>query len=301
MYRFALLLMFVGLTVACSDSSDSPGSDSLGRVAAIDRNYATVTEQVAELPDHNIYRPLDIEHIDQPAPVIVWGNGGCVRFDGVWRTLLEGWARAGFVVITHTIPSNGDDPRINPTTVGDLALMIDWAFAENARINSPYRGQLDLQRVVAAGNSCGGIIATGLASIDSRVKAVFVLSGSSGFSEETSAAVMGNILVPVGYAVGGDEDIASRFALFDYDALPTSVPAMLAKRFEGDHNTVSTSESILSSEIVEISVNWIDFALYRDANVGQALSQNPCVGCAPGTWEIQAKNFDLHAADSLRQ
>lgn len=289
MSRYTCVFLIMALAIAgCTDSSDSPIY-----VPALSKNHPTIVEQVVELPDHNIYRPSNMRGIEQPLPVIVWGNGGCVRHDLTWRTLFERWARAGFVVVAPTIPSSGEDPRANPTGISDMSLMIDWAFAENKRSNSVFEKQLDLGRVVAAGNSCGGIIALGAASVDSRVNAVFVLSGSSGFSRETAAAVMGNILVPVGFAVGGNEDIASRFAQFDYEAMPTGVPGFIAKRFEGDHVVVSTEVEILA-EIAEISTNWLDFALYADAAVGRALLENPCPGCASGIWGVEAKHFELH-------
>ncbi len=289
--RATCWLLLAVMVTGCSD-----GSDRTGYSPASDRHLLTVVEQVTGLPDHNIYRPADLDATGAPLPVIVWGNGGCVRYDAVWSDLLTRWAGAGFVV-THTVPSSGADPTANPTTAADLAAMIDWAAAENERAGSPYAGHLDLDRVVAAGNSCGGIIALGLASGDSRVQAVFVLSGSSvppGASAEAAAAIMGNILVPVGYAIGGPEDIASVPAKQDYDALPAGVPAYIAARVEGDHRTVSTDPDILR-DVAEISTRWIDFALFGDPGVRQALLADPCGDCAAGTWTIEAKNLELHA------
>jgi dienelactone hydrolase len=250
----------------------------------------------AVLPGYNIYRPLDLTATGAPLPVIVWGNGGCFRFDSVWKSLLESWASAGFVTLSPITPP-GEDPRTaGPTTVADQIEALDWAVAENARDGSPYAGRLDLDRIVAAGNSCGGIIALNLASVDDRVRAVFVLSGSSaapGSPEAVAAAVMGNVLVPVGYAIGGPEDIATNYAQLDYDLLPEGVPGYIASRFEGTHVKVSTDASVLE-EVAQISTQWIDFALYGNAQVMQSLLDNPCASCAQGTWSIQAKNLDLH-------
>jgi len=286
------LLVSVAIATGCSDGSDL----TLHHPPASARNLPTAVEQVAGLPDHNIYRPADLEATGAPLPLIVWGNGGCVRYDAVWSDLLTTWASGGFVVVTHTVPASGADPTAHPTTTADLAAMIDWAAAENDRAGSPYAGRLDLDRVVAAGNSCGGIIALGLASADSRVQAVFVLSGSSvppGASAEAAAAIMGNILVPVGYVVGGPEDIASVYAKQDYEVLPAGVPAYIAARFEGDHRTVSTEPDILR-DVAAISTRWIDFALFGNPSVRRELLENPCDDCAPGTWTVEAKNLELH-------
>jgi predicted dienelactone hydrolase len=282
----ALLLALV--TSGCGD-----GSDTIAIQPAINRNLLTTIEQVSALPDYNIYRPTNLDATGAPLPLIVWTNGGCVRYDAAWQSLLDSWARAGFITIAPTIPSNGDDPRADPTGVDDQTRVLDWAYAENGRVDSPYAGHIDLNRVVAAGNSCGGIISLQLASLDNRVQSVFVLSGSSGFSEETAAAIMGNILVPVGYVVGGIEDIATGFARQDYEFLPVGVPAYLAQRSEGDHRTVSTDSDILL-EVAEISTHWIDFTLYGNPQVKQFLLESPCGRCAPGTWMVEAKNLDLH-------
>ncbi len=296
--RAACLLALVLTTTACDDGSDSPLDADLYPQPAISRNLPTTKEQSAELPDYNIYRPTNIDATGAPLPLIVWANGGCVRYDAVWESLLDSWAGAGFVAVAPTIPADGEDPRTDLTSVEDQAMAIDWAYAENAREGSPYAGHFDLDSIVAAGNSCGGIVALNLASRDSRVSAVFVLSGSStipGSPEEAAAAIMGNILVPVGYAVGGPEDIASANARQDYALLPAGVPGYLARRSEGDHRTVSTDPGILE-EVAQISTNWIDFTLYGNPQVRQTLQENPCASCDPGVWTIDAKNLDLHVA-----
>ncbi len=280
---------------ACSDGSD----DNLAVFQpALGRNLPIAVQQDAGLPDYNIYRPADLGATGTPLPVIVWGNGGCIRFDTPWKKLLELWASAGFVVLSPHLSSDMDPRTAGSTTVDQQIDSIDWAVAENARAGSPLNGKLDLDRIVSAGNSCGGIVALNVAATDARVKAVFVLSGSSalpGSPEEAFAAVMGNILVPVGYAIGGPEDIATTYAQLDYSLLPAGVPGYIAARFEGTHLYVSTDAGVLQ-EVADISTQWLDFALYGSAQVGQALLDNPCPRCATGTWSVQSKNLELHTA-----
>jgi dienelactone hydrolase len=212
------------------------------------------------LTNSRIYRPTDLNATGAPLPVIVWANGGCVRFDGAWKDLLTRWAQAGFVVVAITTPTGADPLAAGMTTADDQALAIDWAYAENDVSGSPYAGHLDLSRIVAAGNSCGGITTLTLASRDDRVRSVFVLSGSSAFPgapKEAAAAIMASIAVPVGFAVGGSEDIASGNAQQDFELLPAGVPGYIAHRSEGTHEKVSTDAGVLM-EIGEISTNFID-------------------------------------------
>ena len=291
--RAALIALLFAAGTGCSDSSDTQQSQP-----ATSRNLPITVEQSAGLSDYNIYRPADLFATLSPLPVIVWTSGGCVRYDGAWRQLLEKWARSGFVAIAPTVPADSSDPRSSTTSVDDQAGVIDWVYAENGREGSTYAGRFDLDRVVAAGNSCGGIVSLSLASLDDRVRSVFVLSGSSvppGGSEEAAAAIMGNILVPVAHVVGGPEDIATHYAQQDYDLLPVGVPGFLARRSEADHRTVSTDPGILD-EVAEISTNWIDFTLTANPRVRRMLVENPCGHCAPETWSVQAKNLELHVA-----
>jgi hypothetical protein len=197
-------------------------------------------------------------------------------------------------VVAITTPTGADPLAAGMGTADDQALAIDWAYAENGRSESPYAGHFDLSRIVAAGNSCGGITALTLASRDDRVRSVFVLSGSSAFPgapREAAAEVMGNIGVPVGYTVGGSEDIARANAQQDFELLPEGVPGYIAHRSEGTHEVVSTDAGILA-EIAEISTNFIDFALFGNPLVEQSLLEKPCGACAAGTWTIEAKSLD---------
>lgn len=259
---------------------------------ASSRSLDTTTELPATLPGYRVYRPADLDATGARLPVIVWANGGCVWFDGIWAPLLERWAAAGFFVVA-TAESPPDLAQVS--TAEDQAAAIDWALQQNKKAAGPYAGHLDVERVVAAGNSCGGITSLGLAGQDDRVKAVFVLSGSSvgpGASREAAAAVMSRVRVPVGFAVGGPEDIAASQADQDYDLLPDGVPGYVAHRSEGNHPTVSTTASILEEEVAEISVRFIDLALYGTKSARRELLDNPCPSCAPDTWSVTAKHLN---------
>jgi dienelactone hydrolase len=285
----AVFLMTL-LTNACD--GDSGGKSYL---PASSLSLETTTEMPPGIPEHRLYRPDNLAVTGKPLPVIVWGSGGCFPIDGPWQSLLSRWASAGFVAIAPAVPLEqaATAPR---TKASDQAAVIDWVFAENERHDSPYAGRFDLDRVVAAGNSCGGIISLELASMDSRVAAVFILSGSSnppGSTAEHVAAVMGNVMVPLGYVSGGPEDLSRARIQLDYGALPVGVPAFVARRFEGDHQTVSVNPDILL-EVADISVNWIDFALYANTRLRQTLLNKPCSFCEPGVWEVEAKNLKLH-------
>ncbi len=295
----AALLVTLAMTWSVAASTEGiPGPQ-----AAASRSLETLVEQAPGLPGYNIYRPANLNDIDRPMPVIVWANGGCVRHDSTWVTLFEKWAGAGYLVAAITaLPEAAEaDAGASPpsgmmarSSATDQALAIDWASEQNRLAGGPFSGKLDLDRVVAAGNSCGGITSLALASQDDRVASVFVLSGSSvgpGAPREQAAEIMEKIHAPVALVVGGPEDVATAAAELDFELLPEGVPGYVAKRAEADHRVVSTDPAILE-EVAEIGIHWFELSLHGDAAARQALTTKPCVHCADGLWTPMAKHLD---------
>jgi dienelactone hydrolase len=259
---------------------------------------AVTKESPANLPGYNVYRPAKMKH--RAMPVIAWGNGGCVRSDASWTNLYERWVREGYFVITITQPpgaapltmANAMAPGAR-YTADDQAAAINWAVKENATRGSPYYHRLDPRRIVAAGNSCGGITSLTLASRQINLKSVFVLSGSSigpGQKVEASQAIMSKVTVPVMFIVGGEEDIARVPANMDYDQLPAGGAAMVVMRSSGDHRTVSTDAAI-QRDAGEISVNWFKATLYNDRAARKTLATTLCAGCDLKIWTVKSKNM----------
>jgi predicted dienelactone hydrolase len=244
-------------------------------------------------PWFKVYRPADmggaVTATGSTLPVIVWANGGCFRVAAAWELLYKRWASGGFVVLALDVGPDGN-PLV-ATTVADHAKLVDWALEAAEKDGSPYAGKLDKTRIVAAGNSCGGVTALGVAASDKRVKSVFVLSGSSALAS-TDARIMSAISAPVGYIVGGAEDIAAPNASADYDAMTSGVPAMIVNRSSGDHVLVSTDATILAQEAA-IALDWMDLCLYGTPAAHDALtSATICSGCDPGIWKLKSKNLD---------
>jgi hypothetical protein len=120
------------------------------------------------------------------------------------------------------------------------------------------------------------------------------VSGSAappGSSDEAIASVVSRVTVPLGYAVGGDEDIAKANAVRDLAALTPGVPGYLASRATGDHVTISTNRDILVED-AEIGINFLDLALNGNPSALDALRTNPCWSCAPGLWSVTAQDLE---------
>jgi len=274
---------------AGSGATATRGRSPTSRPAANTLMLPTTMEHPDVAPWFNIYRPEDLDATGSPLPVIVWANGGCYRSDFTWEPLFKRWAAGGFVVLALT-----EDPEkgaMVQTNVADQAGLVEWVFKQSDTMDSPYAGKLDTTRVVAAGNSCGGVTSLGLTAQEPRIAAVFVLSGSSAFAG-ANQAVMSKITVPVGYIVGGSQDIAGANATADYDALADGIPAMIVSRFEGDHRTVSTDPGILAHE-AEIALNWLDLALYgTQAAHDELTSETVCASCEAGHFQLKSKGLE---------
>ena len=262
-----------------------------------------VRETSESLPGYNIYRPADLQAVADPLPIIAWGNGACARFDQVWRPIIERFAAHGYLVMSVAqvpLPTSGGNSQaegvrtMSRMTADDQQTAIDWAIAQNTAAGGPYKGHLDTNRIVAAGNSCGGIISLALAGKDPRVKAIFILSGSSigpGATREQAAEVMNKVTVPVGYVVGGPEDIARDQADQDYDLLAKGLASMVVKRAEGDHRAVSTTPDI-QIRAADIGNIWLKATLFGNKEAIKVLAgDTPCAICDPKVWTIKTKNL----------
>ncbi|MET0385931.1 MAG: hypothetical protein ABW321_08225 [Polyangiales bacterium] len=265
------------------------GSSAAARPPAKSLMLPIMMESGGVEPWFNIYRPTDLSATSQPLPVIVWANGGCFRSDFTWEPLFNRWAAGGFIVLALTeSPTEG---ALVQTSIEDQGKLIDWAFEQADKEGGTYAGKLDKTKLVAAGNSCGGVTALGLTAEDERVAAVFVLSGSSNVGA-ANTQVTGAIKVPVGYVVGGPEDIAGANATGDYDSFSADLPAMIVSRKSGDHQTVSTDTMILP-QVAEIALNWMDLALYGTKDAADELNTpNVCASCTPGDWTLKSKNLE---------
>jgi len=250
-----------------------------------------VVEHDPGLSTHTVYRPMTLE-ANEKYPIVVWANGGCFRSSSTWKPLYQRWAAAGFLVLAlDANPAAGFLGMLATSSKEDQGKLIDWVAKQNETQGSPYYGRVDTKRIVAAGNSCGGVTALQLTARDPRVAAVFVLSGSSAVGSVDQNA-MKAIKVPVGYIVGGTEDIAAANAAGDYAALTAGVPGMIVSRSTGDHVTVSTTPAILAEE-ARIALDWLDLALYGQPQALETLtSPTVCTGCQPGTWKLTAKHLE---------
>jgi dipeptidyl aminopeptidase/acylaminoacyl peptidase len=106
----------------------------------------------ASLPNHTIYAPKTRPPDSEKLPVIVWGNGACVAVGTMFYNFLNELASYGFLIIANGRPNGGGSGM--QSNYRDLIKSIDWVTSNPA---AKKYGNIDTSKIVAAGQSCGGL------------------------------------------------------------------------------------------------------------------------------------------------
>ena len=124
---------------------------------------------------------------DGPYPLVIFGPG-FARAPSVYASLLQSWARAGYVVAAPEFPVEGPDapggPNESdlPNQPADMRFLITQLLAGSAAATGPLHGLIRSSEVAVGGHSDGGDSALALAFDptyrDPRVRAAVVLSGA---------------------------------------------------------------------------------------------------------------------------
>jgi dienelactone hydrolase len=122
----------------------------------------------------------------RPFPLVVLAHG-LSGFPAAYLTLIEAWARAGYVVAAPKFPLT------NATTAGgtrivdynnqpaDVSFVITQLLAANSQSGDPLAGVIDPNHIAAAGHSLGAMTVLGLRNScceDHRISADIVLAGT---------------------------------------------------------------------------------------------------------------------------
>jgi fermentation-respiration switch protein FrsA (DUF1100 family) len=124
---------------------------------------------------------------DGPFPLVIFGHGFGVTPD-FYSSLLQAWARAGYVVAAPVFPlenanaPGGPNESDLPNQPADMRFVISRLLAAGAASSGPFAGLIDPTKIAAAGQSDGGDTALAVAYDrnfrDSRISAAIILSGA---------------------------------------------------------------------------------------------------------------------------
>jgi hypothetical protein len=161
------------------DASTDPGESGCAGFADIFGEDPRQTQKLLQTEDldfglYSIYYPAIMP--EGKLPIITWGNGTCAQPEG-YGALLRYVVSYGYFIVAANNRSVGQTDGKSGKMPMSRAL--DFAFALNDDMSSPFYQKLDTTNVGAMGHSQGGM-ATITAAGDDRVKSVIIWNGGNG-------------------------------------------------------------------------------------------------------------------------
>jgi hypothetical protein len=319
-----LTLVFVAaafLVSAAFVSATAAQDDQLKVVNVVQKGappsgpYPVVVEHDQKLATHTIYRPATLG--PSKHPVVVWGEGACVKNGLSFPEFLSEIASYGFVIVADGPPvppaarggapgggaapaaaPRGEAPAGNrgrggqaPVTINadgtPLTAAIDWLTRESADPASRFYQKVDTSRVAAMGMSCGGLMAYNV-SADPRIATVGIWnSGLLQPDEKIFAGIHSSVII----ITGGETDIAYANGKRDFETLPARVPV-----FYGVHPSVGhggTYNEDNGGAFGVTAVAWLKWQLKNDTSAqgkGYFIG-NSCGLCGDSKWKLDSRSL----------
>jgi hypothetical protein len=167
------------------------------------------------LPNHTIYAPKTVP-TGLKTPILLWGNGGCVAVGTIMAPFLLQLASQGITIFANGAPEHKDKVLTYNTmrSYGQsnstwMTTALNWATAHQAQ--GKEWAHLDLAKVGAGGQSCGGMEAAVLSS-DARIRTLGIFNSGS-FGKNAPKPAGGMPSLPKGAVLpnGGDIPDGSKF------------------------------------------------------------------------------------------
>jgi hypothetical protein len=195
----------------------------------------------ASLPQHTIYAPKTVIK-GKKLPLIVWGNGACGANGAGFANFLTEIASYGFLIVANGNPkaewgkggaaslasANGEEK----TRAIQLLQSIDWAAAGAA---GGKFGEVDMSKLAAAGQSCGGVQAYSAAYSDPRIKVLAIFN--TGVIDPGRRWMLKELKQDVALFHGGKGDFAYEKMEGDFKRLPGTINSLKASLEVGHMGT----------------------------------------------------------------
>jgi hypothetical protein len=205
-----------------------------------------------------------------------------------YENMLTDLASYGYVVVAIgelQMFAQHEKDQHTPSSMVKKAL--DWVCQQANDPASPYYNKIDIEKIAAAGHSCGGAQVLANAG-DPRLKTYLILNAGMGkmTMADASRKSLKNLHGPILYLVGGTTDVAWKNAQMDYKAIK-HVPVVLADNTQSGHG--GTYEQANGGDNARMVRAWLDWQLkgkneHETLFIGGDLKDYP-------QWTIEHKNF----------
>ena len=177
-------------------------------------------------------------------------------------------AEAGYILVMQGTATNSSS-----TQFSDGMATITALFAENTKVSSPYRGQLDMTRFAVLGHSMGGGNTFRILA-NSTVPKLGVT-----FAPTNSASYAGNVRTPMLILTGlGDEVINPNTSIVNFNALDSYIGSKVLYLFTAEctHATmiaspVTQTQAEIFLRSVRVAIGFLDAYLKGPSNAFDAV------------------------------
>jgi dienelactone hydrolase len=257
--------------------------------------YEVTTEDAFGSPGLMVLRPKGLEAFPgvDTMPVLVWGNGGCVRYSTQYVGFLSTIASHGFLVLATFSETDATPWAV---TADRLRGAIDWVDAENKRASSPLRGKIATDQVAVMGQSCGGFLAIRLGA-DPRVDTIGVFNSGiravmPGWPVPPAPYVTASALTelhgPVLLVNGHKSDLMMTASKATFDAI-RKVPVFYGARHDAGH--AGTVFQPGGGEFANVASSWLMWWFKGDRRAGEMFAGRTCGLCENPSWDVETKRW----------
>ncbi|MFT2008507.1 alpha/beta hydrolase family protein [Pontibacter sp. 13R65] len=263
-------------------------------------NYKAGAVTEKSLPDFVVYRPKNISEAvkkEGKLPILVWANGGCMNSSIHHERLLSEVASHGYIIIAIGKLQMTVEERVHEHTPDDeLLKAIDWISKEENAKGSDYYKKVDLEKIAAGGQSCGGAQTLRVAD-DSRIKTYIIVNAGMGdmTMAGASAKSLENLHGKIVYIIGGESDVAYANAILDYERID-NVPVAFANHTTAGHGGTFAEE--FGGSFASMALDWLDWQ-FKKKDSSNVFVKND-LSNYPG-WTMKSKGFDAKRKGSTKQ
>ena len=143
------------------------------------------------------------------------------------------------------------------TYARQLLEALDWLTDQDGNEESEYYHLIDLEKVAAMGQSCGGAQVLGVAH-DPRIKTCMIFNSGIGEMSMSGASKksLANLHTPMLYINGGTADVAYNNANGDWGRIADCIPVVKISTLDGHHGTYYEAHAGAFAVVARMWMNW---------------------------------------------